>query len=326
MTTLNDFLGDLRHRMAPSAAGWEPHWTYNGSYLTPPFPAGSTQEQQLIQPHIDTEWIWNPAKRDTAALVQMDLSGAWVSAIGQADLSFYRLEERRDLPFEGQPGYWQVEIPEWEFADVFLPPWGQKAKEGQLRWVTTPTLKLMHELHDEGLLADKPRLGHQSHIGLRTVNLRTWAQHLREQRTQYRENPALKSEYEDYKKLYAQAVNSFGKAGNNKPDNKRGSGIWRPDWKHTIQAHHAAMMWRRAWTCIANDAPIVATGRQDALFLAPEDFERLEAKLQLGPVSWTSYHRTVTQKGPRFGQPKILGSIRWDETGSTVGTFKRKGI
>lgn len=316
MTTLNDFLGDLRHDLAPTKNRWQPHWTWNGSYNNPPFAA---DDKAVTIPAYDSEWIWGE-QRD--GLIQVDVNAAWVSTIGQAELPMYRVEARKDLDFDPEmAGYWQVEVPEWEHDDLFLAPWGQRSKPGTMRWMTTPTVKLMHECYAEGLLRDKPNLGPISHVHWDTIQLTAWYRHLREERMRIRQDTTMSTaEREEYKRLYAQAINVIG-SGRNKPGNVRGSAIYRPEWKHTLLCHHAAMMWRRAWTCITHGIPVEATGRQDALYFTPDAFMDLYERLLTGKVSWTSQYATT-----KAGTPRVLGSIRFDDSGDAVGAFKLKGI
>jgi hypothetical protein len=149
-------------------------------------------------------------------------------------------------PAAPRPGYWLIVAPAWNHARIPNP--AGHVRPGDEVWVTTPTMVLLRQLHDQGVIG-MPRII-QGWLALgddRTRVFRSLATKVSSAIADLSTNP----DDEDavavlhaLKRGYKQAWGLL-----NSPD----SLTYRPDWHHSIQAMARVNMWRKLWTVARRD-------------------------------------------------------------------------
>jgi len=294
----NDILGALRHECAPRLNSRQPYWAPN-------MPSTFYNLGTLIP-----EWNWKDG-RTHANTVTTDKNGAWFSAASSVILPHGVLENTGDIPFNRDlAGYWLIEVDPWAHKDKLVSPLGNR-KHPQSFWVTTPTLILLDELTDQDVWTGYKIHGSWTTTKTVRLNNRTdgggWANKMRDHRTAILDGlwkQGMSSDqihhhstYEGFKRAYAKAWETIA-TGNNSPGGERGHRIYRPDWFHTMKAHHAANMWRSAWKCHQRGFSPVAMGAVDELTFRLSDWEAMEAPNTTSPLK-------IDQSGKALGHFKI---------------------
>lgn len=175
-----------------------------------------------------------------------DARRAYVGAAQTADLSTSALEFTHRTDFDPHfSGYWQIERPVWN--EPRLPhPAGyptEGMRPGQPQWVTTPTMCLLAELADHGMLA-MPSVrqayigrGRDQDRGLPTTRvLRGWAQTINRAALDTIESEADAAVHKAIKHVYQQGIGQLAT-----PSGR----VWRPDWRHTVIALARANLFRK---------------------------------------------------------------------------------
>lgn len=247
---------------------------------------------------------WDISDRmEQCPLVRLDKVAAYLGAantalpIGPLKPSKPRLYER------GVSGIHQVEIPSLEpylnlsgrfmrdhVADqstqpriaLLGSPLGNREEPG-LIWITTPTLKLLCELHEK-----YPHLGALKVAAAYTapateVLLRPWIDTLRNARRAALELGAREGEpgrplYEFVKACYSKTVSTMGESNANWE-------ICRPDWMRTIRAQAYVNVWKRAWEgTVRNGGTItpVKIGNTDEVWVVDPGDQLLNRHFGLG--------------------------------------------
>ena len=164
-----------------------------------------------------------------------DRSAAYLAAANGAVVGLDVEPDHVDAPdFDPRrAGYWNIRVPGWEHAR--LPhPLGRPVRAGGSRWVTTPTVRLLHEL-DLAPHIDEAYLWPRA---VSTRYLTQWYELLRDARAAAQQvadaDPWLLAAV---KATYTHGVGQMG-AGARKPGKGQAADypLWRPDWRHTIIA------------------------------------------------------------------------------------------
>lgn len=253
-------------------------------------------------------WNWVGAHDipESAMVRTLDTNGAYLAAIGSADIAHSHLVRRGPLtcleePGDVMPGYYRIRTPHWAFDGMMVSPLGNSsrvARERQL-WVAGPTLELLLELVRDGYL------GSVVITDALTANVsatfRTWAERLRQVRkhvlddidagTTEDETAIARERYDAFKAGYSSAL-SMMLTGTK-------CATRRPDWTHTVYAQHAASQWRKAWR-YSFGAPVISMGDTDEIVILDDDFEE-----------------SLKGKKPPF---------RYDSTGRILGALKTKQL
>lgn len=194
---------------------------------------------------------WTPAKTPAGEWVHSyDCNRQYLAAAGNAELAVGRLRHTGPVPFDKRvAGFWKVEVPVWNMADVSPHPFGDWAAEciGQQVWVTTPTLAFVHELSTkwgiitppapvESWTADNEKKGTTRRI------LRDWATHIDTCIRRAADEPITDDAavmVDTVKRVYKESVGGLWV--------NEQSRIHRPDWVYTIRGlarvnHHRRIM------------------------------------------------------------------------------------
>jgi hypothetical protein len=175
------------------------------------------------------------------ATVAYDLNRAYLAAAGNA------LVARNDLQHVSRPewqpraaGYWLVELSPWQLADRMPDPAGYAPRAGGIRWLTTPTVRLLDELTDAGHYG-----GYSIHDAWIAPGSRVtagWASTLNGICQHWHAIPddpdgpaAIRAAG---KAAYRETIGLFDRPGGM---------IYRPDWRHTIIATARVNLWRALW-------------------------------------------------------------------------------
>jgi hypothetical protein len=209
-------------------------------YRRPDLKCTVTDEIQATEP------MWSPQmwRRDQPEagehLHGWDKRRAGLVAAGQAKLSPPELIHTGARPFDPKrAGWWQISTPPWN--DPRMPhPAGPPGIEWQRQWVTTPTMDLLHELADAGVI-DAPEVIN-SFTGPARPLLQGWYTALE---TAYAK--PVGGEYEGIDAATIQrAVKECAHRGLGMLAHE-GSSIYRPDWYHAVNATKRANAWRKLW-------------------------------------------------------------------------------
>lgn len=208
----------------------------------------------------------------------LDVNAAYLAAIGSVKIAHSHLVQTGRIsglpePRKVAPGYYLITVPYWAFSGTIVHPLGDSARvetESTL-WVAAPVLVLLLELEDSG------HLGHfeilDSWTAQVTGNFLSWSERLRSLRnecidrvetaqTEERRREEL-DRYDAFKQGYSAAL-SMMLTGDKCLTR-------RPDWTHTVHAHHAAATWRKAWRWTFTGKPIVAMGATDEIAVLSQD-------------------------------------------------------
>lgn len=235
-------------------------------------------------------WQWE--REYDGPTVRLDKSGAWVAAASSVEVGFGALEHTGEIEFEGRPGYYLVDIYPW--AETGMPhpldltEWGTHQVGGQI-WLPAPTVALLRDLVEEDRWPDVAVAN--SYTASSGVRLNEWTKHVNELRAyairKYgrAEHGGDGDRYEAVKRSYGQTMSMMlGTMKENGVGRRWKFGINRPDWTHMIQAHAAAMLWRRADQCrkAVPDLGPVALRSVDEMFIPAEALEILTTQIPAG--------------------------------------------
>jgi hypothetical protein len=240
-----------------------------------------------------------------------DRNGAWVAATATADVAHGPLERtgERDSASPLLPGYYQVAVYPW--TEEGMPAPLGNAEPGTSIWVPAPIAGLLRELAREDRWPDDSAA--DSWTG-QPVRLLAWGRLIREFRRYALETYGYGSgSYQAAKESFSTALAMLN--GTIGEDSTRPVRTWdkckaeRIDWRHQIQTHSAATMWRtmdRARKVAGDDPALTPVGMRD------KD-ELIIPTAAAGIV--------VTRPWAAGGK---VPAVRVDNTGVTLGTFKVK--
>ena len=251
-------------------------------------------------------WNWiSPSGPDDVPARTLDANGAYLGALGGIKVAHSHLTHHGAVdwplaPREVPPGYYRITIPHWAFSGTIVHPLGDSSRlqtEDTL-WIAHPTLVLLLELQEEGVLGDIHI--EDSWTANAVCDFRKWVGHLKQVRTELLDSiaqaqtdaarAALRERYDAFKEGYSAAFSMMLTGEKCKTQ--------RPDWTHAVYAQHAATMWRKGWRWTATGYPLLSMGHVDELAILAAD---LPAAMQ---------------------RPKP--PFRFDPSGHTLGAMKPK--
>lgn len=241
----------------PTVDGKKPFWR--------PRPADCHREVR------EPSWRWSMAvPDDVESLVVLDVNAAFLAAASSVEVAHGQLVHTGPTVFDRRrPGYWLIDLPAWNDPRI-VHPLGHGVRPTM--WVTTPTMALLAQLQDHGLLELAEPL--DSWTCDTRCRLRAWTDHVKTDRattialgldrdaTAERQLAATER-LDVIKQGYSVAVTLMG--------NETGSAIYRPDWAQHIRAQHAATMWRRMWGLVQAQMPVYASGTVDEIVIDHRD-------------------------------------------------------
>ena len=159
-----------------------------------------------------------------------DVTRMYLAAAGNAQICPWTLKETGKIPFDPKlAGWWLIEVPPWN--DDRLPdPAGYGPP---VRWVTTPTAKLLWELEQQGLSAGFKVI--DSWTGVGKGSLRPWKDIMERG---YQESKAHNSTLLPvaFKQAARETIGLFKSSTYT---------TYRPDWHYTIVALARTNLWRK---------------------------------------------------------------------------------
>lgn len=235
-------------------------------------------------------WRWVYPDADLSDLTQyaiLDANAAYVSAASTVNIALNALTRTGPLDrFAGAPGYYRVRVRPDTWADrrIVSPLGGGSQRWDGEVWLPMPTVDQLAELHREEVW---PALeivdSWTSPVHTRLTN---WTNFVRDERIRMiesRDSVGLAA----IKRSYVFALQMM--QGHKKCK------IRRPDWYHAIHAAHRANMWRKAWRAVEAGA---------------------------GPVRMSSVDEMVFGRDDLMIACSVRGSVRLDQMGRGLGTFK----
>lgn len=312
----------------PLRYGREPLWR---------MPVGCMPQATPLIP----SWNWY-AVRDFAPgteTVTLDANGAYLSALGQTEISHSQL--MRSGPIDGYPdprkvvpGYYRITIPHWAFAGTIVSPLGDSGRletEDTL-WIAHPTLILLLELAHDGYIGAFDIL--DAYTTTACTRFRAWYEKLRAVRTQCLDQveavhpdgrpsdddkckctPCVR--YTAFKEGYSAALSMMLTGTKCK--------TFRPDWSQAVYATHSASMWRKAWRYTGTNRFLVSMGHVDELQLVRADLQQALDRSQppfrfdasgrnLGAMKVKRYGHLEEPTAPRTRTGAVPGSVEdWEQ-------------
>lgn len=294
---------EKRPELQPRHYDREPYWR---APVTPP-------TADVLVP----SWAWNnPAAPDTVQTLTLDANGAYLGALGGIRIAHSGLSHRGPIdwpisPREVLPGYYLIEVPWWAFSGTIVHPLGDSARlQTDTRvWIAHPTLVLLLELRDEGVLTDV--VIEDSWTAQVTCDFRKWYDHLRQVRTECLDaiaqaqtdatRTALRERYDAFKEGYSAALSMMLTGEKCKTR--------RPDWTHAVHAQHAASMWRKGWRWTATGKPLISMGHVDELTVLAEDLPEVMARPTGRPFRFDPSGRSLGAMKPKPNRPTTPAAV-----------------
>jgi len=174
-----------------------------------------------------------------------DANRAYLAAAGCAEVSEGRLVNTGPIPFDQKrAGWWLIDADPWTLPHLLPDPVYQRTRgtrPGAVVWATTPTVKLLSDLHPDGRGVPGFTIL-DSWTGKGTRLFRGWAGCLNNACVDlmHREysTDLTRAALAAFKDSYRQGIGLM---------NHEGGAIWRPDWHYTILAQARATLWRKLW-------------------------------------------------------------------------------
>lgn len=242
----------MERQTQPLKFGREPYWR------APIVPASA-------EVHIPT-WSWTTPHDlpEGEPVAVFGINGGYLAAMGDVAIAHSHLRHTGPLSAlppvnEIAPGYYQISVPHWAFSGTIVHPLGRSPRlEGESLWITAPTLILLLELEDEGHLGLFRIL--DSWTADTVTDLTSWAVRLRSLRTELldlRDIAQTDAARAHASKRLAAFEESYTDALDMMLTGQE-CHTRRPDWAHTVYAHHAASIWRAAWRWTDSGRPLAA--------------------------------------------------------------------
>jgi hypothetical protein len=207
----------------------------------------------LERDYVPTDWCATGPLRDEPTIT-LDANMAYLAAAITADLPAGMLHHYQGAPPAGEVGYHLVELEPWWCNHLpdpagYRPSNARPSHRDAPRWITTPTLRLINELQQDGIHGGARVLESWTARSRRVT--RPWGGLIRD--VIYAEyantDPALSAPAGLIATLKAAYRETIGLMG------RQGGRVYRPDWQSIIIAQSRATLWRKihkAWTAGAN--------------------------------------------------------------------------
>jgi hypothetical protein len=264
--------------------------------------------------HVVTGWHWE--REYDGPVTVLDKSGAWIAAASSVEVAHGALDHTGACEFTGRPGYYLITVYPWTETGMphplSLPDTAPQWSPGDQVWVPAPTVALLRDLVEAGRWPDVDVIDSYTSPGVR---ISEWTRHVNELRTYaVRTYGRDSAQYEAVKRQYGQTMSLMvGRPKENGIGREWSFGIQRPDWTHAIQAHAAAMLWRRADQCrqVAPDAAPVSLRHVDELVIPSA---ALEAVTTTPPPGAARPAITIDPEGLDLRSFKVKAADEDEET------------
>lgn len=239
-------------------------------------------------------------------LLTLDANGAYLGALGGIKVAHSHLTHTGAAHWpiaakDVQPGYYRIQVPHWNFAGTIVSPLGDSSRieTETLVWVAHPTLVLLLELLEEGVLGEV--VIEDSYTAQATCDFRKWVAHLKQVRVELLDaieqantdaaRTAMVERYDAFKEGYSAALSMI--LTGEKCQTRR------PDWTHAVYAQHAASMWRKGWRWTYTGRPLISMGHVDELTVLAVDLPEVMS-LPKPPFRFDPSGRTLGAMKPKI--------------------------
>ena len=174
-----------------------------------------------------------------ANVMYLAAAGLTVLATGELDHAGAHRTMLGGDPDKLPPGYWRIEP--WAWQEQRMPSplgWRTRTRTPEPAWVTTPTLRLLLELAEQGAGPAPVLLDSWTAAGGR--HLRGWADRLSVALRLLRDStdPVDLRQVAAVKACYRETLGMLARDG---------SRVYRPDWRHAVIGTARANLWRKLW-------------------------------------------------------------------------------
>lgn len=257
---------------------------------------------------------WRADTRDLpegTRLTDIDANGAYLAAASSADFAHGALEQTG--PHDPQlhrinPGYYLIDVHHWQRAEIGSPLGGARITDPRI-WVTHVTYKLLSDLTYGAAWGPKggdwPALyAYDTWTSKTKCRLNDWTNALRDMRAEMLRTGDREA-YEALKLGYAQAVEMWATPPDPKgtplAEREKKNSAYRPDWFHTVRSQHHFNMFYRAYRAAMSDC----------------------GPIQMGGAGIATDGMTFVTSDLTAAVLMSKSPLRLDDTGVTLGTFKR---
>lgn len=209
---------------------------------TRPGPMGTTVPAgPLVAEAVEMDYKpaqWRARRAGTEWAHGYDLNRAYVGTLSTIKVAPWTLKPgRRDWSPE-LAGWWKVDLAPWTIDHMPHPAgYDHTGKGSNTRWITGPTMELLHQLAEEGAYGGILKI-HESWTGAGKEILKPFGATM---------SKAWKDNRAKYSDPYVfEALKLAGRASLGLFDTETNF-VYRPDWWHAIIAGTRATMFRRAW-------------------------------------------------------------------------------
>lgn len=234
-----------------------------------------------------------------ATVKVLDRRGSYPSAMSNVPVSANLLTRTGALSVldKTRAGIYLIPAFTWDDARIGHPLGKIADQDDSQWWVTTPHMRLLARLADQGHI-DRPEIL-DSWTGLAATNLfEQFYVDVREARRATVDDPAARAEV---KRMSSVAIRLLWP----KADNSR-SPFWRPDWHKSVQAEASVRHWAVAWRALQTDPALVLAGMRnvdEVSFVVPDG----------APIgSWTPAGYKVGENYGDVSVKNLLTSEEWN--------------
>jgi len=262
----------------------------------PPGPLWRTSRLPELERAYEAELSWtSPLPARGAYRHTYDRRMAYLAAASTVELAAGPLQATGSRYEPSRAGWWLIDADPWTHPQMPDPLEGMWSLSGL--WVTTPTLRLLHDLREQGWYGGF-RI-RSSWTGPQSRVLRGWAERLRDAIAAASANPGPDGQAltAALKAAYRQAYGLMA---------REGGAVYRPDWHHAILAQSRVTVWRAAWQL----------GQQ---------YGTWPAGIHVDAITYGSDEPDAEQANPGFRLADRLGGWRIHRTAPTTRTEARRG-
>jgi hypothetical protein len=229
-------LAALRQLVPGKAPYWKPDWNHVA-------PVGPVDERTRWE----SPYIWDSTEAETLELGHKwlhgwDIRGQFLAAASGVYLARDALRHTHKDTFDRSAGYWRIVVPPWGYEHLLPHPVGQGYRGGEITWVTSPRMELLHKLsEDYGGVIAMPEILDSWTAEKPARLLRPWAETIRDMVIAARTEPDPDDAVvlsKASKHSYTHAIAMLRNAE---------SSINRVDWDDSIKGYAGSAFWLKLW-------------------------------------------------------------------------------
>lgn len=249
----------MRHRTRLSE---EPYWAPVGFYAPGKVPKATRHAEDDYR-----AWVApSDGERGGAYEHAYDAVSAYLAAAGAAYLPVGELHYAAGGTFDARRGgYWLIELPVWNLPYLPHPAGNHREGAGPV-WVTSPTMELLEELAEFGILARPELISSWTASTLRV--LRSWQEQVREALIRSGGDQYEPQVRRAVKATYTEAIGLMGREGGR---------VFRPDWRHTLIAAARCNLFRKMWRVARDEHRFPVRIKVDAVTYASDEYDPVAA-------------------------------------------------